>query len=220
MGDAGSVSFAFPSSTLKRKMGGGYDRDATEALFEHVASSYEDVSRERAQLDEKCAALQGEIDALRRMIGELETELDRYQEDERLLGAALMDAKRSAAAIKDEARHEAETIVKKARARAASIVDKAVPEAQARAREIISGAEIDRARLDEENARIKEFTDATNRELSSFLDAALAWQKRASNGEATVSEHDAHEGLAVEPVPSPSKPPTRRISLPRISSAS
>ena len=148
----------FPSSSLPRKMS-GYDREATERLFEKVASSYERLWLDCSQLREQMSAFAAEV--------------DRFEEERRLLASALVEVKQSTAAIKEDARHEAEAMLRKARQRADETIARAEQEAQARAERAVSEAKRERVRLEEEIARLRAFAAETHRELSSFLLTAL-----------------------------------------------
>jgi cell division septum initiation protein DivIVA len=212
----------FPSSSLAKKSR-GYDREATEDLFDKVASSYEKLWLECSQLREEARKLQEQI-------GELQAEAGGYKDQERLLGKAMLDAKRSAAAIEEEALKTAEAIVDEARAEAEQMIEKVEPEAQARAKQIVADAEEERIRLEEEIEHLREFTDDTQRDLSSFLTAALKWHKRSLERGPAMPEAEALEALlesmpAVDPDADedeeidsqPRRPPSRRLSPPRLS---
>ena len=90
----------------------GYGRTATDALLDEIATSFEDVWRERADLADKVEQLEGD--------------LVRYRELEALLRATLVSAERTAAELKDQARREADLIVGEAHSEARSITRQAV----------------------------------------------------------------------------------------------
>ena len=90
----------------------GYGRTATDALLDEIATSFEDVWRERADLADKVEQLEGD--------------LVRYRELEALLRATLVSAERAAAELKDQARREADLIVGEAHSEARSITRQAV----------------------------------------------------------------------------------------------
>ncbi len=85
----------------------GYKRAAMDRLLDEIASSFEDVWRERADLADK--------------IEQLETDLIRYRELEALLRATLVSAERSAAEMKEQARREADLILGEAHAEARAV---------------------------------------------------------------------------------------------------
>jgi cell division initiation protein len=92
-----------PSKTLFR----GYDRVEMDGLLDEIASSFEDVWRERADLADKTE--------------QLEADLVRFRELETLLRTTLMSAERAAVALKEQAAKEADLIVEEARAEARAI---------------------------------------------------------------------------------------------------
>ncbi len=85
----------------------GYKRAAMDRLLDEIASSFEDVWRERADLADK--------------IEQLETDLIRYRELEALLRATLVSAERSAAEMKEQARREADLVLGEAHAEARAV---------------------------------------------------------------------------------------------------
>jgi cell division initiation protein len=85
----------------------GYKRAAMDRLLDEIASSFEDVWRERADLADK--------------IEQLETDLVRYRELEALLRATLVSAERSAAEMKEQARREADLVLGEAHAEARAV---------------------------------------------------------------------------------------------------
>lgn len=85
---------------LKRRLF-GYERGAVDAVLDDIATSYETVWRERAQLAER--------------IEQLETELSRHRDLEQLLRATLVSAEQAAQRLKEEGRAEADRIVEEAR---------------------------------------------------------------------------------------------------------
>jgi cell division initiation protein len=82
------------------KEGRGYDRAEVDKLLEHVTSSYEQVWLER--------------DELRSRLSDLEGEIGRLQEQERLLSNTLVTAQR----VADELRTEAQRVADETRAEA------------------------------------------------------------------------------------------------------
>jgi len=95
---------------LKRRLF-GYHRGAVDAVLEDVASSYEAVWRERADLADRVEHLDGE--------------LARHRELEQLLRATLMSAERAAQDLKEQGKVEADTIIEEARREARDITRRA-----------------------------------------------------------------------------------------------
>ena len=86
----------------------GYRRAPADHVLEEIASSFEEVWRDRADLADK--------------VEQLESDLERFRELEALLRTTLVSAERTAAELKTQAMREAELIVDEARAEARSIV--------------------------------------------------------------------------------------------------
>jgi cell division initiation protein len=104
----------------------GYRRAAADSLLEEVASSFEEVWRDRADLADK--------------VEQLESDLERFRELEALLRTTLVSAERTAAELKTQAMREAELIVE---------------EARAEGRTIVRHAAADNERLEADSARIR-----------------------------------------------------------------
>jgi cell division initiation protein len=98
-----------PRATIR-----GYKVDATNALLEEIAASFEDVWRERADLADK--------------IEQLETDLVRFRELESLLRTTLVSAEQASVQTRDQARREAELILSEAHAAAREIQRHAIAE--------------------------------------------------------------------------------------------
>jgi cell division initiation protein len=128
---------------LKRRLL-GYDRKQTDELLEDIASSFEDVWRERADL--------------RDAMEDLEAELTRQKEIETALRNTLISAERMADEIRAQARREADVIVS---------------EARAQARDIVGSAETERERLKTEIRRLRGAETDLRAEYRAFLRAAL-----------------------------------------------
>jgi cell division initiation protein len=92
----------------------GYNRGQTDRLLEDIASSFEDVWRERADLADK--------------VEQLETDLVRFKELETLLRTTLMSAERASGQMKEQARREAELILGEAHAEARKLQRDAIAE--------------------------------------------------------------------------------------------
>jgi cell division initiation protein len=85
----------------------GYRVAETNKLLEDIASSFEDVWRERADLADK--------------VEQLEADLIRFRELETLLRTTLVSAEQASAQMRDQARQEAELILSRAHAEAREI---------------------------------------------------------------------------------------------------
>ena len=120
----------------------GYRRSATDRLLEEIVDSFEEVWRERADLQDKNERL--------------ESDIARYRDLEALLRKTLVTAERSAEELREQARREADVVL---------------AEARAEARKITQGAFAERERLRAEASRIRallrsalEVTDEQNGE--------------------------------------------------------
>jgi cell division initiation protein len=92
----------------------GYRRPATDRLLEEIADSFEEVWRERAELQ----------DANER----LESDIARHRDLEALLRKTLVTAERSAEELREHARREADVVLAEARAEARKITQGALAE--------------------------------------------------------------------------------------------
>jgi len=92
----------------------GYSVATTDDLLEEIATSFEDVWRERADLADK--------------VEQLETDLVRFRELETLLRSTLVSAEQASAQTRDRARHEAELILREAQAEARETQRRAISE--------------------------------------------------------------------------------------------
>jgi len=122
----------------------GYERKSTDQLLADIASSFEDVWRERADLRDE--------------IEELESELARQKELEQTLRNTLVSAERMADDLRTQARREADVII---------------AEARAVARDIVSGAESERERIRTEIRRLQEVETGVRADYRAFLLSAL-----------------------------------------------
>ena len=82
----------------------GYGRAATDQLHEEIVESFEEVWRERADLQDK--------------LERTESDIARYRDLETLLRKTLVSAERSAQELKDQARREADVFLTEAHAEA------------------------------------------------------------------------------------------------------
>jgi cell division initiation protein len=122
----------------------GYDREATDRLLAEIASSFEDVWRERADLRDEREGL--------------EAELDRQREIEEALRNTLLSAERMADELRARAHKEADLIVE---------------EARAKAREITGAAEAEREQVRAEIRRLRALEADVRAEYRAFLTLAL-----------------------------------------------
>ena len=122
----------------------GYQRRAVDRLLEDIASSFEDVWRERA--------------ALRDEIERVEGELRRHRDVEEALRNTLLSAERMADELRAQAHREADVIV---------------AEARTKAREIESATEAERERVRAEIRRLRSLQADVRTEYRAFLLAAL-----------------------------------------------
>src|SRR5204863_4473922 len=92
----------------------GYRRAATDRLLDEIVESFEEVWRERADLEDK--------------LERLESDIARYRDLETLLRKTLVSAERSAQELKDQARREADVILTEADSEARLIKQQALAE--------------------------------------------------------------------------------------------
>lgn len=92
----------------------GYRKESVDELLGEVASNFEDVWRERADLADK--------------VEQLESDLVRYRELEGLLRTTLVSAERASQEVKEQARKEAELVVSEAHAEARQVQRRALSE--------------------------------------------------------------------------------------------
>src|SRR5512132_632550 len=92
----------------------GYRRTATDRLLEEIVDSFEEVWRERADLQDKNERL--------------ESDIARYRDLETLLRKTLVTAERSAEELQEQARREADVVLAEARVEARRITQSAFAE--------------------------------------------------------------------------------------------
>ena len=92
----------------------GYRRSATDRLHEEIVNSFEEVWRERAELQD--------------LNERLESDIARYRDLETLLRKTLVTAERSAEELREHARREADVVLAEARAEARRITQSALAE--------------------------------------------------------------------------------------------
>jgi cell division initiation protein len=92
----------------------GYRQTTTDRLLEEIVASFEEVWRERADLEDK--------------LERLESDISRYRDLETLLRKTLVSAERSAQELKDQARREADVLLSEAHAEGRLIKQRALAE--------------------------------------------------------------------------------------------
>ena len=122
----------------------GYGRPGVDRLLDDIASSYEDVWRDRADLRDE--------------LERLESELQRQRVIEDALRNTLLSAERMADELRARAHHEADLIVE---------------EARAKAREIAASAEAEEQRVRDEIRRLRALEADVRAEFRAFLTSAL-----------------------------------------------
>jgi cell division septum initiation protein DivIVA len=162
-----SVVFPFEGRQLPKALF-GYDRDATDELFEEVFAFVEELWHRRS-------SLQDERDRLA-------AEAARRGDVERSLADVLLSARREAHAIREEARRDARRTVKSARRKAAKIAAGAERVAQREAKAIVEGAARERDLILEDVERARAFANETHDDLSTLLQSALKWFERGTQG--------------------------------------
>jgi cell division initiation protein len=90
----------------------GYRKAATDRLLEEIVDSFEEVWRERAELQDQNERL--------------ESDIARYRDLETLLRKTLVTAERSAEELGEQARREADVVLAEARAEARKITQQAL----------------------------------------------------------------------------------------------
>lgn len=111
---------------LRRAFLRGFRRGDVEGLLDDIASSFEEVWRERADLADR--------------VEELEAEASKHKELESLLRSTLVSAERAAQDMKEQARRESDLIVQ---------------EAHAEGRRVAREAAAEKRRLEEDIRRIR-----------------------------------------------------------------
>jgi cell division initiation protein len=111
---------------LRRAFLRGYKRSDIDRLVDDIASSFEEVWRERADLADR--------------LEELEAEAEKHKELESLLRSTLVSAERAAQDMKEQARRESDLVVQ---------------EAHAEGRRVAREAAAEKRRLEEDIRRIR-----------------------------------------------------------------
>jgi cell division initiation protein len=92
----------------------GYAQGSVDRLVDEVVESFEEVWRERADLQDR--------------LEQMESDISRYRDLETLLRKTLVSAEKSAQELKDHARREAEIVMTEAHAEARLIKQQALAE--------------------------------------------------------------------------------------------
>jgi cell division initiation protein len=92
----------------------GYSKGAVDQLLDEVVQSFEEVWRDRADLQDK--------------LEQMESDISRYRDLETLLRKTLVSAERSAQELKDQARREADIVMTEAHAGARLVKQQALAE--------------------------------------------------------------------------------------------
>ena len=99
---------------VKLARGWGYGRGAVDNLLDEIVQSFEEVWRERGELQDR--------------LEQMESDIARYRDLETLLRKTLVSAERSAQELKDQARREADVHITEAHAEARLIKQQALAE--------------------------------------------------------------------------------------------
>jgi cell division initiation protein len=142
----------------------GYARPSVDRLLDEIASSYEDVWRDRADLRDE--------------IDRLGDELRRQREIEDALRNTLLSAERMADELRARAHDEADSIV---------------AEARAKAREIAAAAESDEQRVRDEIRRLRMLETDFRAEFRAFLTSALERLEGGSTSPVEESEQASRQ---------------------------
>ena len=179
----------------------GYDRSTIVELLDRMGDRIRALTQERVDRE--------------RQVNELERELQRSRDNQRLIGETLISAREEAEAIREDARREASNVMQSSQKQASRIVEEAEHEAGARARQVVEEARregqtlVDDARrmreaVLDEAGRARAFVEETHEQLSDFLMAAVKWYEQAKP---TGSEAQASVDV-------PSSPANERNSIP------
>lgn len=142
----------------------GYERSGVDQLLADIATSFEDVWRDRADLRDE--------------MERLESELQRQREIEEALRNTLLSAERMADELRARAHREADLIVE---------------EARAKAREIAATAESEQERTREEIRRLRMLETDVRAEFRAFLASALDRLEGEPVGARGESGRDRHQ---------------------------
>jgi len=130
----------------------GYKRSFVDQVLEDIATSFEDVWRDRADLADK--------------VEHLEHELVRFRELEALLRTTLVSAERASQELKEQARKESELVLTEAHAEARAIVMRAHAEREHLTNEARRIRSLLRSALESLDVEDDEPVDAEEREAA------------------------------------------------------
>lgn len=156
----------------------GYDKYSVSKLLDTIRQRFWALWQEAAEREQR--------------IKDLELELHRSRESQRLIGETLLAARQQAAAIREEARRSAQSLLKTARKRAEETAAEIERQARAQASELIESAERERQALRGEAEKAKAFVEQTHEQLSDFLLAAVKWYEQAKLSEGDESRREPH----------------------------
>jgi len=173
----------------------GYNRATIAELLDSMSNRIRALTDQRTEQE--------------RLIADLEHELERNSENQRLIGETLVSAREEAEAIREAARRSAEQGLRSAREQGERIVAEAEQAANERVAGMLLAAQEERdaiikeglqqrRTLLDEAAHARAFVEQTHEQLSDFLIAAVRWYEQAkpsaedqsSGGETETSEND------------------------------
>ena len=159
-----------PDWALPERGRRGYDSDLVEALFKRASESYAD--------------LQGQRDGLLGQVQRLSDEITQLRIEQPLVQDALVSAHKTARDVVVQAENQADGSRAQAQREAEQIVDNA----RSRARDIVAEADRDRAKAEQDVARLKLMARGIREEYKDLVDRALAM----------LDEHDDEGETLVE----------------------
>jgi cell division septum initiation protein DivIVA len=199
----------------------GYDRYTIVKLLDKLRERFQELWQECADRDER--------------VRELELELLRSGEGERLIGETLVSVQREAQAVRENARREAQELLRAARKQANRIQEETEREATAKAKELVESAERERKttqellsaaqkqanRIQEETeleatAKAKELVESAEHERKTLLDEAGRAKTFIEQTHEQLSDfllaavkwyEEAKPSLGAEPEPEPAPAP-------------
>jgi cell division initiation protein len=183
----------------------GYDRYTTVRLVDTFRERIQALTRERKERDQR--------------IMELELEVVRAREGQRMIGETLIAAREEAQRIREEARRSAQELLRSVRKQATRILEEAELTASARAQELVETADRKRKLLLFEAERAKAFIEQTHEQLSEFLLAAVKWYEeakpsRGNDAEADVAQPDPRAELQLSDGQPPAELPSEEPNEP------
>jgi cell division initiation protein len=141
----------------------GYRRDRVDEALSEIATSFEEVWRDRGELSDKVEAL--------------EAELTRLRETEALLKNTLIAAERAAADSRERAREEADLIVNEAHAEARSITRAAQAERERLLADVRKVRALLHSALQLADQAESTKSEAAKQDAPAAADEAVGWPK-------------------------------------------